>query len=120
MSDQKKTHITIQSPGPDYDPKRHITVDELHDLGKGTFIPKTIPGCAWIPRANLDMDFTVNDAPEPEPEPGSQGKITGTIRLGVGGMFVWQEYRMVVDGEVKPEDIPLVEGVEIVKGPNDG
>ena len=102
MSDVKKTHIHLLSPGPDYDPAYHITLDELREMG-ATNLPleQDIPGCAWIPRGAM-VPGTVEAQPF---DPDNPQKMKVTMKMGFAEAFVWETTTVVVDGDVDLEEL---------------
>ena len=104
MSDVKKTHIHLLSPGPHYDPDKHITLDELRELGvRNLPLEQDIPGCAWLPRTAMQPDPSSIKVQPHDPDDPQKMKIT--MPLNFTQALTWETTTVVVDGDVDIEDL---------------
>jgi len=98
-----KTHITIHSPGKDYDPALHVTLDELRELGL-TSLPaeKDVPGCAWIPRGAMLPDPSSIEATN---DPDAPNKMRVRMKVGFAQALTWETVKLEIDGDVDLDEL---------------
>lgn len=99
--DVKQTRLTLQHPGEEYDPAKHISAQELRAMG--ATIPAHVPDCAWMPRGAWTGPFKVTV----EDHPQKAGVLRGHIEIGCAEALRWEENTVTIDGPVDLTDLGL-------------
>jgi hypothetical protein len=96
-----QTHLTLISPGEEYNPRLHISAKELRAMG--STLPDDIPDCAWMSRGAWTGPFKVTV----ENHPQKAGVLCGRIEIGYAEALRWEETKVTIDGPVSLADLGL-------------